>query len=95
MQIVGFPTAARTEITDLGAFIRGRLVDDTAKWPQQAVGLIGYMAWPNDVAGRTRWLEIHEQRLAGSAADTLASLKRIQKHWGARRGHHSSAFRRC
>jgi len=50
MDIPLFPR--RIEIPDFDSFIRGRLSQKVTYWPQQAIPLVGYMAWPNDPAGR-------------------------------------------
>jgi len=81
MQIRRFPTAARTQIADLGAFIQGRLIDDLVIWPDQALPLVGYMAWPNDTAARTSWVDANRQLDTQSITHALAGFKIIQQHW--------------
>jgi hypothetical protein len=79
LQIPSFP-GAQIEITDLGSLIKGRLIDDLVVWPDQAVPLVGYMAWPNDAVAHNRWLEAHRGN-DKPAISKLAPPKLIQQHW--------------
>ena len=79
MQISSFPACG--QITDLRPLIKGRLIGGLVLWPQRALPLVGYMAWPNDALIRDRWLEAHE-RNDQAAIDAFArTLKNIQQHW--------------
>ena len=81
MEIGRFP-GERRDITDLGSFIKRRLLDEVVIWPEQAVALVGYMAWPNDADARKRWLDAHRPRVDQPAVAVLArKLKIIQQHW--------------
>jgi len=78
MDIPLFPR--RIEIPDFDSFIRGRLSQKVTYWPQQAIPLVGYMAWPNDPAGRheaTRILRKWEK----ATEILLPGLRRIQTDW--------------
>ena len=81
MLIRPFPRR-RTQITDLESLIKGRLINDVVLWPSQALSLVGYMAWPNDDAARTNWLDAH-RCCADLSAKELSALRLniIQKHW--------------
>jgi hypothetical protein len=80
MQIDRFP-GEKIEITDLGPLIIERLTDETVVWPQQAVPLVGYMAWPNDAAARGRWLLAHQDNDQSAPSELTRKLKIIQQHW--------------
>ena len=58
MEIHPFP-GPQIQITDLELLIKPRLLDDLVIWPNQALPLVGYMAWQNDAAARNRWVEAH------------------------------------
>ena len=80
MQIDRFP-GEKIEITDLGSLIIERLTDERVVWPQQAVPLVGYMAWPNDAAARGRWLLAHQDNDQSAPSELIRKLKIIQQHW--------------
>ena len=50
MEIPGFPR--KIEIPDLDNFIRTRLSQTVVMWPEQAIPLLGYMCYPNDLQRR-------------------------------------------
>src|SRR5262249_62330161 len=52
MEIPPFPR--RIEILDLENFIRTRMSQTVVMWPAQAIPLVGYMCWPNDLAARNK-----------------------------------------
>ena len=60
MQIRPFP-GSKIQTTDLGFLIKQRLIDDRVIRPDQALSLVGYMAWPNDPIMRERWLDAHRR----------------------------------
>jgi hypothetical protein len=62
MEIPGFPR--KIDIPDLQNFIRTRLSQTIAMWPEQAIPLLGYMCYPNErrIAGR---LCTYASQLAG------------------------------
>ena len=80
MQIDRFP-GEKIEITDLGPLIIERLTDERVVWPQQAVPLVGYMAWPNDAAARGSWLLAHQDNDQPAPSELTRKLKIIQQHW--------------
>jgi hypothetical protein len=81
MEIGRFP-GERIQITELGSFIKPRLLDELVIWPNQALPLVGYMAWPNDADARNRWLDAHRPLVDKPAIGALArKLKIIQQHW--------------
>ena len=80
MQIRPFP-GGRMQFTDLGSLIRKRLIRDLVVWPEQAVPLVGYMAWPNDSIIRDRWLEAHRRNDESTISDLARRLTIIQQHW--------------
>jgi hypothetical protein len=80
MQIRPFP-GSKIQITDLGYLIKERLVRDLVLWPDQALPLVGYMAWPNDPLMRERWLEAHRRNDHSTINELMQRLKIIQQHW--------------
>jgi hypothetical protein len=81
MEIARFP-GERIQIIDLGSFIKSRLLGEAVIWPNQALPLVGYMAWPNDATARKRGLDGHRPRVDHPAVAVLArKLKIIQQHW--------------
>jgi hypothetical protein len=80
MQIRPFP-GTQMQIGDLGLLIKGRLLRDLVVWPDQAVPLVGYMAWPNDPIIRERWLEAHRRNDDSTISDLARGLTIIQQHW--------------
>jgi hypothetical protein len=80
MQIRWFP-GAQIQITELEALIEGRLIGDVVGWPDQAVPLLGYMAWPNDAAARARWLEAHGRNDHRLIDELIGKTMLIQQHW--------------
>jgi hypothetical protein len=73
---------ARRKITDLGSIIKRRLRGERVIWPDQAVRLVGYMAWPNSVTARRRWLAAHCSPIDQPAIKRLTGrLKIVQQHW--------------
>jgi hypothetical protein len=80
MQIRPFP-GVQMQIADLGLLIKERLFRDLALWPDQAVPLVGYMAWPNDAIIRERWLEAHRCNDDRTISDLAQGLTIIQQHW--------------
>jgi hypothetical protein len=81
MEIGRFP-GQQSYIFHLESFIKPRMLDDVVIWPDQALPLVGYMAWPNDANARNRWLDAHRPRVDQPALAVLArKLKIIQQHW--------------
>ena len=80
MEIPGF-SGSKIQFTDLGWLIKIRLTKDLILWPDQAVPLVGYMAWPNAAEVRERWLNAHrcDDRAAIKA---LAGKLKIVQHIG-------------
>jgi hypothetical protein len=51
MQFMDIPPFPRKiEILDFASFSGGRLSQQIVLWPKQAIPLVGYMGWPNDLA---------------------------------------------
>src|SRR5262249_6609514 len=80
MQIRPFP-GSKIQITDLGYLIKERLTRDLVLRPNQALPLVGYMAWPNDPVMRQRWLEAHQRDDQSTINELLQGLKIVQQHW--------------
>ena len=80
MPIRPFP-GTQTPITDLGSLIRDRLMRDLVIWPDQAISVVGYMAWPNDAMTRERWLEAHRRNDQFTINELTKKLKIVQQHW--------------
>jgi hypothetical protein len=81
IEIPEFPAFLREPITDLGDFILSRLMDDVVRWPEHAVPLVAYMAWPNDRFAHARWLDAYQWAGRRSVADAPAPSILIQQHW--------------
>ena len=79
-QIHPFP-GPRVQITDVGSLIKVRLIDDLVVWPNQALPLVGYMAWPNDPAAHNRWLVAHRCDDQSGVSELARKLKTVQQHW--------------
>jgi hypothetical protein len=80
MQIRPFP-GSKIQITDAEFLIKERLIRDLVLWPQQALVLVGYMAWPNDPFMRERWLEAHQRNDQSTINELVRGLKIVQQHW--------------
>jgi hypothetical protein len=80
MQMRPFP-GPQIQIVDLGYLIKERLIHDRVLWPDQALPLVGYMAWPNDPIMLERWLEAHRREDQSTISDLTHGLKTIQQHW--------------
>jgi hypothetical protein len=80
MVIRGFP-GSKIQLTDLGWLIKHRVTKDLVLWPNQAVPLVGYMAWPNVAEARERWLNAHRSDDQGAINALAKELKIIQQHW--------------
>jgi hypothetical protein len=80
MEIGRFPGPKR-EITDLESLIKGRLIKDLILWPHQAASLVGFMAWPNDLLVRNKWIEGHRRNDEEAINFGVRGLKIIQQHW--------------
>jgi len=80
MEIPGF-SGSKIQFTDLGWLIKIRLTKDLILWPDQAVPLVGYMAWPNAAEVRERWLTAHRCDDQATIIALAAKLKVIQQHW--------------
>ena len=80
MQIPRFPSAIR--IDNLESFIEGRLINKVGWWPDQAVPLLGYMAWPIDPVARGNWQKLAETWEDQSGLESVPpASKIIQQHW--------------
>jgi hypothetical protein len=80
MEIRGFP-GSKIQLTDLGWLIKVRVTKDLIFWPDQAVPLVGYMAWPNAAEMRERWLNAHRCDDQAAIKALAAKLKIVQQHW--------------
>jgi hypothetical protein len=80
MQIRPFP-GAKMHMTDPGSLIKARLIRDLVLWPDQAVPLVGYMAWPNDPIMFAHWLEAHRHDDPSAISDLARGLVLIEQHW--------------
>jgi hypothetical protein len=80
MEIRPFP-GSKIRFTDLEFLIKTRLTNDLVLWPDQAVALVGYMAWPNDPVMRARWLEAHQHNDQSTINELSRGLKLTQRHW--------------
>lgn len=80
MEIRPFP-GSKIRITDFGFLIKERLIKDLVLWPDQAVALVAYMAWPNDPVIRQRWSTAHQRNDQSAISELTKRLKIIQQHW--------------
>src|SRR5215475_10055164 len=80
MQIRPF-RGQKIQIADPGFLIKDRLIRELVLWPDQALPLVGYMAWPDDPIMRERWVEAHQSKDQSAINDLLEGLKIIQQHW--------------
>jgi len=74
------PFARKIEIPDFDFFVRSRLNQETVIWPEQAIPLVGYMAWPNDPEGRAASVAIVRGWFEASRA-VPPRLRQIQTDW--------------
>jgi hypothetical protein len=82
MEIARFPRWI--EILDLNNLFRARLSQPVVMWPKQAIGLLGYMCYPNDQAARGALLRTLRSWPEASDAAPPAipdRLGRIQNDW--------------
>ena len=80
MEIRGFP-GSKIQLTDLDWLIKVRVTKELIFWRDQAVPLVGYMAWPNAAELREHWLNAH--RCDDQAAiKALATKLKIVQHIG-------------
>src|SRR5262249_28021888 len=80
MQIRPFP-GSKIEISDLGFLIKEHLIQGRVIWPDQAVALVGYIAWRNDPVKRQRWLEAHRRNDQSTIKELTRTLMIIQQGW--------------
>src|SRR5262245_61485041 len=80
MQIRPFP-GSKIQITNLGFLLKERLIRDLVLWPDQALPLVGYMAWPSDPIMREHWLEAHQRSEQSALNELMQRLKIVQRHW--------------
>ena len=78
MEIPRFPR--KFTKPDLSNFLRQRLSQTIVLWPEQAIPLVGYMAWPNEPAARDDGLHMLRSWGHGSTA-VPPRLRRIQHEW--------------
>jgi len=78
MQIPPFPR--KVEILDFDFFVRSRLTQAIVLWPEQAIALVGYMAWPNDPEARAASEPLLRGWFEGSKANP-PRLRQIQSDW--------------
>jgi hypothetical protein len=58
MEISKFPKINKNKFGDIGSLLQERLTKNMAKFSEQSVRLISYMAWPNDEIAQRRWLAV-------------------------------------
>lgn len=81
MRLMNIPPFGRKiEIGDFDLFVRTRLGQAIVLWPEQAIPLVGYMAWPNDPDARDASVQAVREWFAGSQV-VPAGLRRIQTDW--------------
>jgi hypothetical protein len=78
MEIPPFPRGF--DNPDLANLERTRLSQKVVMWPDQAIALVGYMAWPNEPALREESLRILRSWSEGSKT-VPPRLHRIQHEW--------------
>jgi hypothetical protein len=78
MNIPPFPE--KFESPELETLFKARLREPTVLFPEQAIPLVCYMAWPNDVAARDEAFRILRSWSEGSE-DVPPRLARIQHEW--------------
>jgi len=81
MKIDRFFNDGIVEFTDLGVFMKRRLMPGLVMLPDQAVALVGYMAWPNDPFARREWIAAHRRDDQTRIHHFERKLKLIQQHW--------------
>ena len=60
------PFERKIEITDFDFLVRSRLAQAVVIWPEQAIPLVGYMAWPNQPELRAETVAILRGWFEGS-----------------------------
>ena len=75
------PFAELIEIKDLGVLIETRLRNPKRTRPDQAIPLLGYMAWPSDETARNLWLEAYRNANDSDVIAMPSGLKIRQQHW--------------
>jgi hypothetical protein len=78
MQIPRFPRTV--EILDFDFFVRSRLTQSIVLWSEQAIALVGYMAWPNDPDARAASEGVLRGWFEGSKV-IPPRLRQIQADW--------------
>ena len=82
MEIARFPR--RIEILDLDNLLRTRLSQTVVMWPAQAIPLLGYMCYPNDLDARAALMRtlLSWQEASEDKPPTIPKkLGRIQHNW--------------
>jgi len=82
MEIPSFPR--KIEILDLNELFKTRLSQTVVTWPEQAIPLLGYMCYPNDLAARDalrRTIRSWAEEPNAAPAAVPKRLGRIQSEW--------------
>jgi hypothetical protein len=74
------PFEREIEILDFDFFVRSRLNQAIVFWPEQAIALVGYMAWPNDPEAREALTSSLRAWPEGSQV-VPPRLRQIQSDW--------------
>jgi hypothetical protein len=75
------PFERKIEIGDFDFFVRSRLAQAVVIWPEQAIPLIGFMAWPNQPELRAESVAALRGWFEGSRV-IPPRLRQIQTDWG-------------
>ena len=82
MEIPSFPR--KIENLDLNELFKTRLSQTVVTWPEQAIPLLGYMCYPNDLAARDalrRTIRSWAEEPNAAPAAVPKRLGRIQSEW--------------
>jgi hypothetical protein len=74
------PFDRKIEIADFDFLVRSRLAQAVVIWPEQAIPLVGYMAWPNQPELRAETVAILRGWFEGSQM-IPPGLRQIQTDW--------------
>ena len=75
------PFERRVDIRELDLLVRTRLGPGKMRWEEQALALVGYMAWPNDAEAREQSMSAIRGWRCGSEA-VPSRLRWIEIAWG-------------
>lgn len=81
VRFLSIPPFPRTiEIPDFEHLVRTRITEERVEWPEQALSLVGYMAWPKDRETRETSIDLIGRWFQGSRIIPKRLLT-IQRSW--------------